>query len=155
MPHYDVELDISMRVILSKEDRAVEYSQLEEQKALEDKACADTLAEFFTVNSKLREMTTERLVSVVEQAEQNNVKNAMLWAARTKYKMDIDQKNASLHYLLQRASAAADTVFAVEAVDPKKKGAASAKGKDAKGAAVGNKSVASKESATSAKSKKK
>ena len=73
-------------------------------------------------NQNTKEMTRMRLQYLLAENEENIATNGKLWAERTRYKIDIDRKNASLAYLLQRTASALETVAASDNFDAKKKG---------------------------------
>ena len=76
-------------------------------------------AEKFKQNAK--ENIRTRLQNLLTEAEEMIAVNGKLWAERTKYKVDIDRKNSSLAYLLQRASSALEIVAASDASESKKR----------------------------------
>ena len=88
---------------------------------MEEKTALQALDTVHRFNNQVKEGTVKRLQSLLEEAKLHADKNGKLWAERTKYKIDIDRKNASLSYLLQRAATAVDNVAAAEAADAKKK----------------------------------
>jgi hypothetical protein len=134
------------RRVLSSEDRAAGFAMDEKRRSEGEAVSLAALANVAAFNSEVKGLTAARMHALMETVVANVRSNDQLWSLRTKYKADVDQKNASLQYLLQRAATAAETVFASETgTDPKK-----GKGKDAK--SVGSaKSAASKTGAAARK----
>jgi Tfp pilus assembly PilM family ATPase len=87
--------------------------------------CQEAFSALLTVNSRSKELITKHLLGLVARIGQNETTNSLLWAERTRYKQDMDLRNNSLQYLLQRTVAAREAVAAADEAKRKAAGKAS------------------------------
>ena len=108
--------------LLSAEEKASRREELLQLKLVEEKRCTEEAASMRELHGKITALTIERLRGLVQQAEEFSQSNGRLFSSRTKYKMDVDAKNASLQYLLSRAASAIEICSnGAEAGDANKK----------------------------------
>eukprot|EP00604_Paraphysomonas_vestita_P000679 CAMPEP_0174825204 /NCGR_PEP_ID=MMETSP1107-20130205/42533_1 /TAXON_ID=36770 /ORGANISM="Paraphysomonas vestita, Strain GFlagA" /LENGTH=216 /DNA_ID=CAMNT_0016056597 /DNA_START=3540 /DNA_END=4190 /DNA_ORIENTATION=- len=116
-PNEEQEL-LSDDVIL--DDKNYLKESIEKWKATTNEA-SDHLSSFHEL---FRNNTITRIKSIQGQVHTNYIEASNAWSLRESYKLNVEKKNESLTYLLQRATDALITAFPNENEDPKaKKGA--------------------------------
>lgn len=106
------------------------HPQAAEMRAQEKLASEQKFTEisqkFVDFNAKLREDTKTHLRTLVESAYANSLEMSKLWPAREEYRLEAEEKNNALYYLLNRSKEAIQKAKDIEngVDDPKaKKGA--------------------------------
>lgn len=74
----------------------------------------DVASRFVKLNEELRNETKQRVDFIVHEAKQDAIQLATLWEAREKYRMLVENRNASLQYTLKRAADAKIVARAAE-----------------------------------------
>ena len=106
---------------MTQAERDAECTKQDEMKVKDERSATSALESAEKFNQSVKETIRIRLQNLLTEAEENIATNCKLWAERTKYKIDIDRKNSSLAYLLQRAASALETVATADTSDAKRK----------------------------------
>jgi hypothetical protein len=96
------------------EERALLLAQRQEEFAAAEARYTEFSQRFAALNVALRAQTKERVDFIVKEASADAVQLAQLWEEREKYRVYVEQQNASLNYLLKRAADAKVVARAAE-----------------------------------------
>jgi hypothetical protein len=116
--------------VLTIEEIEKRKQSKEVEKKISESKFQEISAKFSNFNVELRKNTQKKIEELIENANENALKMSSLWIERESYRLDVEEKNASLNYLLKRAADAKIAQFNVEngivdktkkVVPPKKK----------------------------------
>lgn len=103
--------------VLEEED-----AQAQREKEAADKCAEQAVASFASYYDLLKSTVLARVEAIREESKSQLDISLASFALRDEYRSNVEKKNESLAYLLQRATGAIDTVIAnEEAADPSKK----------------------------------
>lgn len=104
--HSDHEKEMELlKKVIEQRAQENEYAQ-NRHKAVAEK--------FVQLNSAMRQEAKDRVDAIVKEANADAIELAKLWEAREKYRLYVESQNASLNYLLKRATDAKTVARAAE-----------------------------------------